>query len=169
MATSLEGAAREFADLAKNLKEVGEGGLRDELYKAINEAAQSLTDEIGSTANLEEHLPDPYAAVLRADLRVSVHKRTTGSDAGVSVVTQAPTVARGRGRAVIRLNAGVIGHPVFGRRSRANPRRWAAWVDQVGGMRAGFVDDVAARGGPPTREAILAAIRRIERKATGKG
>lgn len=163
----LSGAAREFADLAKNLRYIGEEGLRKELYDAIDEASQVLAEEIQSLPNLEEHLPDPYAPILQGSLKVSTHKRTGGSDVGVTVVTSAPTVRRSRGRQVIRLNQGIIGHPVFGRRSKVNARRWAAWVYQTGGMRAGFVDDPAEHAGPKVRDAIIAAIKRIDLKARG--
>src|SRR5262249_46637652 len=39
MAATVAGAARQFADLAKNLREIGEEGLRRELFKAINDSA----------------------------------------------------------------------------------------------------------------------------------
>lgn len=163
--TDLSGAAREFADLAKNLRYVGEEGLRKELYRAADEATQQLAREIQDPVNLEEHLPDPYAPVLQSSLRVSTHKRTGGSDAGVTAVISAPTARGNRGRQVIRLNRGIIGHPVFGRRSKVNARRWASWEYQTGGMRAGFVDDPVERAGPRVREAIVAAIKRIDLKA----
>ena len=41
-------------------------------------------------------------------------------------MVSAPTLRGGRGRSVRRLERGYLGHPVYGMRSRANPRLWAA-------------------------------------------
>ena len=156
-------AAVEFEALARALTEAGESGLKRELYKAISDAARPLAEEITSTANLEDHLPDRYVPVLQGDLRVTARKRI-GGEAGVTLIGSAPTLRGNRGRQVQRLNRGVIGHPVFGKRSRVNARRWAAWVYQTDGMRAGFFDGPVSRAGPEVRRQIEAAIRRVRDK-----
>ena len=151
-------AAVEFLALAEALTEAGETGLKRELYKAISDAAGPLADEIQGVVNLEDHMPDPYVPALQSNLKVITRKR---SDEGVALIASAPTVRRSRGRQVIRLNRGIIGHPVFGRRSKVNARRWASWVYQEAGMRAGFFDDPVSRAGPQVREAIVEALARV--------
>lgn len=153
--------AVEFAALARALTEAGETGLKRELYKGINDAARSVADQVKSAANLEEHLPDPYAPVLQASLKVTTSKRATGEEPGVDLVASGPTPRGNRGRQVQRLNRGIIGHPVFGRRSRVNARKWADWVYQEGGMSPGFFDDPLSRAGPDLRQQIAEAFRRV--------
>ena len=159
MAVSVEAAAREFADLAKNLREVGEEGLRRELLQAVDDAAQPVADEIGNVTHLRADMPDRYADVLAKDLRISTHKTTGGADPGVTILVRAPTIGRG-GRKVRQRNAGVITHPLFGNRER--------WFTQTAGMRAGFVDDPVGRAAPHVRDKILEAVHRITEKATGR-
>ena len=159
VAVSVAGAAREFADLAKNLREVGEEGLRRELLQAVDDAAQPVADEIGNVTHLRADMPDRYADVLAKDLRISTHKTTGGTDPGVTILVRAPTVGRG-GRKVRQRNAGVIAHPVFGNRN--------VWRTQTAGMRAGFVDDPVERAAPHVRDKILEAVHRITEKATGR-
>lgn len=159
MAATMEGAAREFADLAKNLRDVGEEGLRRELFAAIDEAAAPVADLIGNTANLEEHLPSGYVGAFSASLKVTTHKTASGHDPGVTVLVRAPTVGRG-GRKVRQRNAGVITHPLFGNRE--------IWKTQTAGMRAGFVDDPARALGPDVQQKVLEAVHRITEQATGR-
>ena len=153
--------AVEFEALARALTEAGETGLKRELYQALNDAAKPLGDEIQGTPNLDDHMPDAYVPSLARDLRVTTRKR---ADVGVTLVASAPTFRGSRGRQVIRLNQGIIGHPVFGRRSKVNARRWASWEYQTGGMRAGFFDDPVSRAGPQVREQVAAAVRRVRDK-----
>jgi hypothetical protein len=109
-------------------------------------------------------MPNRYADVLAASLKVTTSKRT-GTDPGVFIVARAPTGGRG-GRRVRQRNEGILGHPVFGRRMKLNPRMWAGWVYQSKGMHPGFFDDPLERGAPLVREQILAAMRRVAEEAT---
>jgi hypothetical protein len=158
-------AARQFADLAKNLTLVGEGELRAELYKALDEAAQPLAREISNPTHLRADMPDRYADVFARDLKITVSKRTGGTDPGVTLLIRAPTFGRG-GRKVIQRNAGVITHPVFGQ--AGTPRRLWRWKVQTAGMRAGFVDSPVERSAPLVREKVAEAVRRVEDKALGR-
>ena len=164
MAASVEGAAREFADLAKNLREIGEEGLRRELFDSIDEAAGPVAAEIGNETHLRDVMPNRYADVLARDLKISTHKTTSGSDPGVTILVRAPTVGRG-GRKVRQRNAGVITHPVFAQ----GPRTSWRWKVQTAGMRPGFVDSPVEHAAPLVRDKILEAVKRITDKATGKG
>lgn len=163
MAHDLSSAAREFRDLATNLRLVGEEGLRKELFQAIDEAAQPLAGEIGRVGHLRDYMPNRYADVLAADLRVSVHRRTTGEGAGVNLFANAPTFGRG-GRKVRQRDEGRITHPVFGQGDR---RSWR-WKEQTAGMVPGFFTTPAERAAPQVRDKILEAMRRVADKATGR-
>lgn len=129
-------------------------GLRRELYKAINDAAKPLADEIRSVEHLIPYVPDKYAPVLAGDLTVKAVKRGT-TNPGVSIQ------ARGRvhKRKVIQFNDGVISHPLFGNRKR--------WFRQTAGMRPGFFTDPAEKAAPGIRRQVLAAMHDTGQKITG--
>jgi hypothetical protein len=163
----LVAGAQAFQILAAHLKETGEGGLRRELDNAIKKAAQPVAAQIGSLANLGEHMPDHYAAVLDQNLRVTVRTRA-GSGGGITIAASAPLGGTSRGRRVGRLNEGIIGHPVFGRRSKTNPRQWANWELQADSMKPGFFTGPARAGAPRIRNAVLGAMRDTAGKITRK-
>jgi len=146
--------ARQFGDLAVALKQIGETELRRELYKAISDAAKPVAEEIKSTAHLDPYLPNRYAAALASDLSVTTFKRT-GADPGVTITARAPTAGRG-GRRIRQLNDGLLSRPLFGDRER--------WFRQ--GVRPGFFDDPCQAAAPRIRDAIAAAVARVEEKAT---
>lgn len=154
------GAALEFQELARALREAGETGLRRELYQAVNEAAKPFAATVRSVEHLRPYMPDRYAEILAEDLAVTVLKRT-GTAPGVSLRAK----GRRRSRHVARLNQGIITHPVFGRPEAealavSHGRNWT-WVYQ--NIRAGFFSDPARDLGPEARRQIEAAVRRITR------
>lgn len=149
----LAAGAEEFAALARRLKEAGETGLRRELYKAINDAARPLAQEIGSTSHLEPYMPRRYAGVLASDLAVTVSKLTSRNP-GVRLVAK----GRVRRRKVKSLDAGVLSHPLFGNRKR--------WFTQTDGVRAGFFTGPAEQSAPQVRAAILTAMHDVAGKIT---
>jgi len=159
MASGVTGA-EDFALLARRLKEAGETGLRRELYKKISDAAGPLAREIGSLEHLNAYLPDRYAAVLAADLRVTTSK-LTGRNPGIRLIGVAPTKARAGRRKVTHLDRGLINHPVFARGPRAT---WDWSNNQTGGMKAGFFSDPAEHATPQMREAVLAAMTETAQK-----
>src|SRR5262249_9034851 len=167
MARDLPEAAAQFAELAKNLTLVGEEGLRRELYDAIDAAARPLADEIGNVTHLRAVMPDRYADVLARDLRVTVSKRTAGPETGGTVLARAPTFGRG-GRKVRQRDLGVLVHPIFAQGPREE-WRWVTPEQGLKGITPGFFTGPAERSAPRVRAAILAAMERIGRKATGKG
>jgi hypothetical protein len=144
--------------LAARLRAAGtEGqGLRRELMKAITKAAEPLAKKISSLEHLEPYLPDPYAAILAKDLKVSASKSFSG-DPKVSVVAQ----ARQRKRKVVLLDNGFINHPVYAR----GPRKTWNWSSgQTGGMKAGFFSDATREAAPEIRERVMAALVETGRK-----
>jgi hypothetical protein len=81
----LENGALQFGVLAKHLKDTGQGELRRKLYKAINDTARPLAREISSVEHLKPYVPGRYAPVLAADLPVTVSKRTSDANPGVTI------------------------------------------------------------------------------------
>lgn len=151
----LAAGAEEFAALARRLKAAGEVELRRELYKAISDAVQPVAREVSAYSYLAPYVPDPYAAVLSKDMRVTV-SRLTGAEPAIRLVAQ----GRRKKRKLRRLNEGFLTHPLFGSREH--------WFTQSGGMRPGFFTDAAKLAAPGIRREILAAMHRVAAKATRK-
>ena len=152
-------AATEFAALAYALREAGETGLKRELDKALNDAAQPLAKTIGRVGHLQGFMPDRYAGVLAPDLKVTVRKRSTGTSPGVTLVASAPLIGgrpSRRGRNVPRLNRGVLAHPLFGDREH--------WYYQTDGVTRGFFDRPVEDARPQVRRQIEQALARTRDK-----
>lgn len=156
MPASVTGAA-DFAALSKRLKEAGATGLRRQLYKAIDKAAQDLVKEIKSTGHLDPYLPNPYAAELSRDLSVRIYKRS-GQDPHLTVRAE----GREHKRKLVQLDErGILKHPVFGDRQN--------WVAQFRSVRPGFFTDPVERCTPAVRDKIQEAMRETARKITTGG
>lgn len=160
----LSEASAQFAELARNLTAVGADDLRRELNQAVTDAAQPLVRDMKDGPRIREYMPNRYADLFAADLKIDVFKRTAGEEAGVNIRASAPTPGRG-GRKVAQRNTGIIWHPVFAQ----GPRRSWHWRQQTAGMRPGWFTDAAEQAAPRVREHIVAAMERVALKATGKG
>ena len=157
MSQSIHGTL-EFAELSKRLKEAGETGLRRQLYRAIDKSAQDLAEEVQSTGHLKPYMPDRYAAVLSADLKVRVLKRS-GREPQVSLIAE----GRDHRRKVVQLNdRGILVHPVFARGLR---RQWT-WRPQFSHVRQGFFSEPVERSAPQIRERISEAMQETARQIT---
>ena len=142
--------------LAGRLKDIGDAGLQRELNKAINDAARPLLTEIQT--GLPDHLPDPYAAVLSEDLRLSLSQRTADRNPGVTL--RATTRGIGGRRRIRRLNdTGVLWHPLFGNRRR--------WYGQTSHVKAGWFTDAPEHAAPQVRDEILRAMNDVASRVTG--
>jgi hypothetical protein len=126
--------------------------------KQINEAAKPLAKEISDPAHLKPYMPDRYAEVLAADLRVSATK-SFSRNPGVSIRAR----ARARKRKVAVLDAGLINHPVFARGERST---WTWENGQTGGMKPGFFTDPCERATPQIRSRVLQAMTETAGKIT---
>jgi hypothetical protein len=160
MASQVRGD-QQLRDLSLRLRAMGkEGkGLQRELYKAIREAAKPVAAQVVDPAWLFPFMPDRYAPVLAADLRVTTVKRG-GQRALVLIRAKGAT----RDRQVQRLNAGIIRHPVFAR--RGTPRKDWRWKTQRGGMRPGFFTDAVRSQAPDIREQVKQACHNVGQKIT---
>ena len=147
--------AQELADLARRLKDAGEGGLRRELYAGIRTAAEPVLGEI--RAGLPAHMPHRYAGVLGTDLRLTASVRA-GKTASVRL-----RGVTGRDRQIGRLDRGVLTHPLFG-----NRKHWFSQGPAGGGMAPGFFTGPIEHAAPQLRYAVLSAMRRTAEKITRK-
>ena len=155
--------ALELRALAVRLKAAGtEGrGLRRKLSAGMNEAVQPLARQIADPVHLMQYLPDPYAAVLSADLTARVRNSSGSATPRVEVLAK----ARQHRRKVALLDAGYLNHPVYARGPRS---RWRWSNAQTRGMRAGFFSDVVQDESPQIRDKILAVMTEVAREVTGK-
>lgn len=147
--------AEDFARLARRLKDAGETGLRRELGKAISDAVKPFEATISAAPYLYPYMPDRYADVLAADLRVTTTRHAGATAYGVAIKVQ----GRLHNRQVQRLNAGVIRHPVFGDNEN--------WKTQTRGMRPGFFTDATKAAAPGIRAKVTAAVHDVGQKITG--
>lgn len=167
MAHDLSEASAQFAELARNLTAVGLDDLRRELNTAVSDAARELVHEEKSAPRIRAYMPDRYADLFAADLKIDVFRRTTGEGAGVGLLARAPT-AGGGGRKVRQRDLGNLVHPIFGQGARRS-WRWVGPDDGRKGITPGWFTDPAQAAAPQVREAIVAAMERVALKATGKG
>lgn len=159
----LENGALQFGVLARHLKDTGQGELRKALYKGINDAARPLARRIRNLEHLKPYMPDRYAAILAADLSVTVSKRASESSPGVVLVAKSAARLE-QGRKVGWIDQGFINHPVFA----TGPREEWRWVNrQTGGMKPGFFSDPVRDCAPQVRAEIFRQMTEVARKATG--
>ena len=146
--------AADLEFVARNLKQAGETDLRKELQAAVTRAAQPVPEAI--RGGLIPRLPNPYARVFGADLRVTVSKRYGARDPGVTVRA---TTRSGKRRKLRRLDDGALEHPLYGNRR--------FWFRQAVGP--GWFTTPAREAAGRAREEILAALDRVSVKAARKG
>jgi hypothetical protein len=153
--SGLADAATELEALAFRLRRAGEEELLREVTKAMRGAVEPVKDEI--RAGLDPHLPNRYAAVLDADVRLGTSVRASGSEPGVSVTGQ----ARGKARKLRDLDAGILHHPLWGSREH--------WYRQgEPSVQPGWFTGPAEAAGPRVRDGIEKALADVADKATSK-
>ena len=150
--SGLVDAAAELEALAFRLRRAGDGELLQAVTKAMRDAVTPVQAEI--RAGLAPHLPNRYAAVLDADVRIGTSVRTAGSDPGVSVTGQARTKAR----KLRNLDEGRLTHPVFG-----NREEWR--TQEEPSVQPGWFTGPAEAGGPRVRAGIEKALADVADKA----
>jgi hypothetical protein len=140
--------------LSERLIREGADDLRRELNKKINDAAQPAIDDV--YRRLPDYMPDRYAEVLETDMRITISKTKTG----VRIRAPERGVRSVERRRLIRLNRGVLSHPLFGNRRH--------WFDQTDGVSPGFFDEPLQAHVPEFRQAVVAAMAETARKLTRK-
>jgi len=145
--------------LGARLKEAGAGGLRNDLNKAIHDAADPVLPQIRS--QLPDYLPDRYAAVLEPDLDLRVGASAgAGRSAGARITATTRGLGGVRRRRLRRLEAGLLEHPLFGDRER--------WFPQTDGVAPGFFAGPIEREQPRIRQAVIDAMARVAHELTRK-
>ncbi len=105
----------------------------------------------------EPHLPDRYAEVLNADLRIEISVRTGATDPGVTII--ASPVAKQRKLRII--DSGNLRHPVFA--DRTAPRRTWRWRDQeLPSVKPGWFTEPCEAAAPAVRKEIAAGLDRLQ-------
>jgi hypothetical protein len=151
---TVDAVADELARLAAALREAGETEWRKQVTQGIKHAAEAALPDIRK--GLRPHLPDRYADVLNADLRLTVSVKTGSADPGVFIVG----TPRVKQRKLNAINAGNLRHPVFA--DRTAPRREWRWKDQsLPSVRPGWFDDPIQAAKPEVRKEIEAALERV--------
>lgn len=136
--------AGELKRLGDRLKREGEKGLQKELRRGVAKAVRPLQKSV--KAEMGTYLPSGYTPVLRKALRL----RTSNRSGGVRI--NAVAAGKKRRRAIAKINAGVLRHPVFGHYSRP-------WVDQA--VTPDFFYGPLRRGAPVVRDEIQNVMREI--------
>jgi hypothetical protein len=146
----------EFVRVAKALNAQGSAGrgLKRELRKQIQAAADPMTDEVLN--HVAFYLPNRYAAVLARDLKVRQSWSTRGNVAALRLTGTAK--GRNKRRHVGAINAGTLRHRVYGR---------DVWVNQS--VQPGFWDKPLADAREKPARAVRRAIQETARKIAKAG
>ena len=150
--------AAEMAFVARRLRDAADGGLRKELGDAINRAAEPIAARI--RADMPEYMPDRYAAILEAEVALTVYKFLSRIDAGVTIRASNRGMKR---RKIAVVNQGILRHPLFGDRDR-----WYQQGPEGKGMKPGWFDQPAEESAPEVRQEIEAALEDTLLKIAGK-
>ena len=138
--------ADDLAKLARRLKEVGDKGLRRELYRGMQRATKPMK-AAGRRAALADFPQRGGLNVRIARSRMSTKTRTAGKSLGVAIVVSSPLDLKA-------IERGRVRHPVFGNRK--------VWVTQD--VKPHVITGAFAADEPQARREILAAIGDVARK-----
>ena len=148
----LADAATQLEALAFRLRRAGDTELLREVTRAMRDAVVPVQAEI--RAGLDPHLPNRYAAVLDADLRLGTSVRSGDRDPGVSVTGQ----AIGKTRKLRYLDEGRLTHPLFGDREH-----W--YTQELPSVEPGWFTGPAEAAGPRVRDGIERALADVADRA----
>lgn len=159
----MAGGPEQLRALAARLKEAGEEGkgFRRELMRQLSDAAQPLAREIADVEHLKPYMPDRYAAVLAADLAVTIERHVLTANPKLTI----RAAARAHRRKLAVLEDGRINHPVFAQ--GPNRRKWRWKNGQTGGMMPRFFADPCEKAAPDIRDHVIAALEETARKVAG--
>lgn len=138
--------------ISARLKEEADGGLARSLSRGIARAVEPIEQEVRD--GLRSHMPDRYAGVIAAELKVT--RRTFQDPDGARVTVYAQTTGIGK-RRIGRLDDGILWHPTFGRFPRGNPRNiWREMAEPH--VKPGWWSDVTDQAAPRVRQGIVDAL-----------
>lgn len=146
MDISVQGAD-DLAKLGKRLKQLGDKGLRKELYRGLNRAAKPVKKAGRDAARRQ--LPQRGGLALKiSKTRMTSRTRAVGRNAGVRIVAAG-------GLDMNALDRGRLKHPVWGHRDR--------WVLQD--IRAHVLTNGFASAAPEARRQMLVVLDDVARRA----
>jgi hypothetical protein len=160
--TTVGEVAIRLGEISARLREMADGGMARRLSQGIGRAVEPLEAEVRD--GLRAHMPDRYANLINAELKVT--RRTfTGPD-GARVTVFAQTTGDGK-RRIGRLDDGILWHPLFGRFPRRDPRnQWFMMTEPH--VRPGWWSDATDQAAPRVRQEIADALNDVtERLARG--
>ncbi len=154
--------ASELEAIAFRLRRAGQEDLARELTAGMRRGVEPVPGLI--RAGLKPHLPDRYAETLDADLDIRIIARNSGgadADAVVSVYAQTRS---GKNRALRRIDAGLLRHPVYG-----NREVWRSQEGAAKGVEPGWFTGPCEAAEPQVRAELEKALGDVAAKASGKG
>lgn len=107
--TRIEIRAEDFTRIARELKKAERTDLRKELYRGLNRSSKTARQSV--LDSLPSYMPDSYASVLRADLKLS-----TSAKGGKSPEIRIRAKGKKKTRFLGPLDQGRLRHPLFGNR-----------------------------------------------------
>ncbi len=143
----------DLTSVRRNLRMLGAGDLSRQMSRGLQRAAKPLRAEVQAEA--VKAMPSGYGPLLSKSLRFRTSTRERRGAA--SLVIRIYGDGKKEHRDVVRINKGVLRHPVYGRRK--NP-----WVNQK--VRVGFVDRPVDRMAPDIRREMQAVVEYIATQIT---
>lgn len=148
------GGADELNRLARKLKEVGDKGLRKELYRGLQRATKPIRADV--QRSLATRLPERGGLARKMSrARVTSKIRTANRNTRLTIQVSSP---RGEDFDVQAMDRGRLRHPVFGRRGK--------WVTQQ--IPPGAVSEPLEAGADTARTEATAALSRVARQLEGR-
>jgi len=158
-------AGRDLTAVRKALRELGDKGLGQQLSRGLSRAVLPLRREIRAEAVTK--MPSGYGPLLSKSLRFRQSTRTSRREG--QVIERVYGDGKTERRDVIRLDQGILRHPVFGRtRPLKRHSVWRAtskrnpWVAQA--VEKGFASATVERMQPEIATAMQAVLDEVADK-----
>lgn len=158
-------AGRDLAAVRRALRELGDKGLGRQLSRGLSRAVQPLRREIRAAAL--DTMPSGYGPLLSKSLRFRQLTRTSRREG--QVIERVYGDGQKERRDVVRIDQGILRHPVFGRtRPLKRHALWRAtskrnpWVAQP--VRPGFATGTAERMQSEIGDAMRAVLDEVADK-----
>lgn len=148
------GVGRDLTQVRRQLRQLGDKDLSRQMSRALTRAAKPVKPAVQKSA--QQLLPSGYGPLMSKSLRARTQARERRGAASVTITVSA--AGQRENRDVRRINAGVLRHPVFGRRRKP-------WIAQP--VRRGFVDRPVDRLAPEVAREMQAVVDWVADQITG--
>lgn len=136
---------RDLTGVRRDLRRLGDRDLSRQMSRALGRAAKPVKPAVQKSA--ADLLPSGYGPLMSKSVRLRTTTRE--SRGAASLVITVFAAGKQEHRDVVRVNKGMLRHPVYGRRRKP-------WVNQK--VRRGFVDRPVDRLGPDMRREMQAVV-----------